>query len=318
MIHASIFTLIIALAAGLTVISLSALTYVHYRTRHLLAHLYLVTSINLIVLAYVATLYFYQNMLPEVPPSISSAVDNANQVVLPGLQVAALASLLYLARLMLGDKITHGYFRSYGYFPAVVVLIQIVLAKWQPYVSDVPVLYLVFRAVEVVTLLGAYVILVVMSVRAPSVRPVAKGKTLRIYAGLLLVHLTLIVLADAAELTKLINPSAHALVGAILVLSINLVPVVYRRVFFAPGFGAPIGQEHVVKAGTDLNAEFGISAREKEVLMLICEGRSNQEIADILYISLQTVKDHTSRIYRKTGVKNRVQLIAFLKDYGPS
>jgi len=314
MIHASIFTLIIALAVGLAVIAMAALTYAQYRTRHLLAHLYLVTSINLMVLVYVATLYFYQNLLPEVSPSISSAVDNANQIVLPGLQTAALASLLYLARLMLGDRVTSGAVRSFGYIPVLVVLVQTVLAIWRPYISDVPVLYLAFKAVEVVTLLGAYVILIVMSVRAPSVRPAAKGGVIRVYSALLLALLTLVLLADAAEFLDLLTPSLHAFVGAVLVLSINLIPIACRRVFFAPGFGMPGTHERVLKTGIDLKSEFGISAREKEVLGLICEGRTNKEIADILYISLQTVKDHTSRIYKKTGVKNRVQLVAFLKD----
>jgi ATP/maltotriose-dependent transcriptional regulator MalT len=44
------------------------------------------------------------------------------------------------------------------------------------------------------------------------------------------------------------------------------------------------------------------------VIRLICRGLSNQEISETLFISLQTVKDHTHRIFVKTGVRNRVQL----------
>jgi DNA-binding CsgD family transcriptional regulator len=51
-----------------------------------------------------------------------------------------------------------------------------------------------------------------------------------------------------------------------------------------------------------------ISKRECEVVRLICRGLSNQEISETLFISLQTVKDHTHRIFVKTGVRNRVQL----------
>lgn len=53
---------------------------------------------------------------------------------------------------------------------------------------------------------------------------------------------------------------------------------------------------------------YEISKREAEIIECICEGLTNQEIADRLFISLQTVKDHTSRIYLKTEVKNRTQL----------
>lgn len=60
----------------------------------------------------------------------------------------------------------------------------------------------------------------------------------------------------------------------------------------------------------------GITRREREVTDLICQGKSNQEIADILFISLQTVKDHTHRIYLKIGVKNRIQLISKYQNTG--
>lgn len=56
-----------------------------------------------------------------------------------------------------------------------------------------------------------------------------------------------------------------------------------------------------------------ISPREADIIAEICNGLSNQEIADKLFISLQTVKDHTSRIYSKTNVKNRMQLMAMVQ-----
>lgn len=59
--------------------------------------------------------------------------------------------------------------------------------------------------------------------------------------------------------------------------------------------------EHLLK-------KFNISPREAEIIQLVCEGLSNKQIEDTLFISLQTVKDHIYNIYQKTGVKNRVQL----------
>lgn len=61
--------------------------------------------------------------------------------------------------------------------------------------------------------------------------------------------------------------------------------------------------------------KFDISAREAEVVKEICRGLSNQEIADKLFISLQTVKDHTHRIYIKTNVRNRMQLMNKVAEY---
>lgn len=58
----------------------------------------------------------------------------------------------------------------------------------------------------------------------------------------------------------------------------------------------------------DFANKFNISKRELEVIRLVCDGKSNQEIGDILFISVGTVKDHLYKIFKKIGVKNRTQL----------
>jgi DNA-binding CsgD family transcriptional regulator len=60
--------------------------------------------------------------------------------------------------------------------------------------------------------------------------------------------------------------------------------------------------------------KFEVSPRESDIVREICNGLSNKEISDKLFISLQTVKDHSHRIYIKTNVKSRVQLINLVKE----
>jgi DNA-binding NarL/FixJ family response regulator len=50
-----------------------------------------------------------------------------------------------------------------------------------------------------------------------------------------------------------------------------------------------------------------LSEREQEVLSLIATGSTNKEIAALLHLSPHTVKEHTSAIYRKLGVRNRAE-----------
>ncbi len=62
--------------------------------------------------------------------------------------------------------------------------------------------------------------------------------------------------------------------------------------------------------------KFEISKREAEIIHEICQGKSNKDIAETLFITLQTVKDHTHRIYTKTGIKNRVHLTNLVREIG--
>jgi LuxR family maltose regulon positive regulatory protein len=58
------------------------------------------------------------------------------------------------------------------------------------------------------------------------------------------------------------------------------------------------------------------SERELEVLALIAAGKSNQEIADKLFVSMGTVKTHINRLYRKLDTRSRTQAIARAREIG--
>lgn len=62
--------------------------------------------------------------------------------------------------------------------------------------------------------------------------------------------------------------------------------------------------------------ETGLSARELEVLRLVCAGDSDQEIAEALFISVKTVQSHLDRIRTKTGARRRAELLRFSMDHG--
>jgi ATP/maltotriose-dependent transcriptional regulator MalT len=56
-------------------------------------------------------------------------------------------------------------------------------------------------------------------------------------------------------------------------------------------------------------ARLGLSRRELEVLHLMAEGLSNQEIASRLFVSLNTIKTHSSKIFEKLDVRRRTAAI---------
>ena len=60
--------------------------------------------------------------------------------------------------------------------------------------------------------------------------------------------------------------------------------------------------------------EVGLSQRELEVLIFIAEGYSNQEIAEKLFVSINTIKTHIGNIYSKLGVRRRTQAVSKAKE----
>ena len=71
----------------------------------------------------------------------------------------------------------------------------------------------------------------------------------------------------------------------------------------------PVKAEHATKQGVEhVLDHYGVTKRERQIVQKICLGKTNKQIAEELFISLQTVKDHTHRIYSKMGVNSRVQL----------
>jgi two-component system, NarL family, response regulator LiaR len=54
-----------------------------------------------------------------------------------------------------------------------------------------------------------------------------------------------------------------------------------------------------------------LTSREMEILMLMAEGKTNQDIADELYIALKTVKTHVSNILSKLNVQDRTQAVIY-------
>lgn len=96
-------------------------------------------------------------------------------------------------------------------------------------------------------------------------------------------------------------------------LSLHLIPVFFLNLYLDKKSQTEFEAKDFESRLASFVKKYEISKREKEVVRLICQGHSNQDISETLFISLQTVKDHTHRIFVKTGVRNRVQLTNMIR-----
>ncbi|MBN2175714.1 MAG: response regulator transcription factor [Bacteroidales bacterium] len=83
--------------------------------------------------------------------------------------------------------------------------------------------------------------------------------------------------------------------------------------YFSEPVSNIILRSYIKKAKTNENeqVENALSKRELEILRLFAEGKSNKEIADMLFISSRTVESHKNHIMQKLGLKSTVELIKF-------
>jgi len=71
-----------------------------------------------------------------------------------------------------------------------------------------------------------------------------------------------------------------------------------------------------LESGAWPGREFGLTAREAEVIALITQGYTNQELADKVYLSINSVKTYIRSAYRKMGVTRRSQAVAWGLNHG--
>jgi two-component system response regulator DesR len=120
--------------------------------------------------------------------------------------------------------------------------------------------------------------------------------------------------ADVCEEIHKVSPSTRVLlISGAGVISPNVARTAGAAGFISKDWSAVdvVRAVRRVSQGQEVFAEAPLdsplSDREQEVLSLIATGSTNKEIAGQLHLSPHTVKEHTSAIYRKLGVRNRAE-----------
>jgi DNA-binding NarL/FixJ family response regulator len=90
------------------------------------------------------------------------------------------------------------------------------------------------------------------------------------------------------------------------------------EVFLYPPLTTKLVRDYLRRAGSGEERALyhDLTEREREVLRLIAEGHTNQEIADLLYISLSTVQTHRTHVMEKLKLRKRSELIDYALRQG--
>lgn len=135
-----------------------------------------------------------------------------------------------------------------------------------------------------------------------------------IYGTVLAVLITFLKILEAKYFTK--DFSLEFYLGVVALLFTGLGVWIGLKLFKKPANVEDMQIEKVGHTNPTIINEVGISPRELDVLQLMAAGHSNQEIADKLFVSLPTIKTHTSNLYAKLDAKRRTQAIQKAKELG--
>jgi two-component system, NarL family, response regulator LiaR len=130
-------------------------------------------------------------------------------------------------------------------------------------------------------------------------------------AGLKLIEYRFLVVEHSVEIYGGLVALVFSVLGIWLGLRItgNRDRVVVREVPVAPAAGPFIPDTARIE-------RLGITPRELEILELIAAGMSNREIAEKLFVSENTVKTHSSRLFSKLDARRRTQVVQRAKEAG--
>lgn len=97
-------------------------------------------------------------------------------------------------------------------------------------------------------------------------------------------------------------------IGSAGLLVLNIAPIIWFRVYFLRHYGQ-LATEQDQQFLESFFKKHQISNREREIMELLMQGKSNKDIERMLYISYNTVKNHVYNLYQKLGVNSRWQML---------
>ena len=112
---------------------------------------------------------------------------------------------------------------------------------------------------------------------------------------------------------SLANLALSFLLHSIPFVFIISVSILIYHIFYRFYFSSPIAKTER-SLSEDFIKDFSITKREQEIILALLDGKSNKELAETFFVTQKTIEAHLANIYRKIGVKNRLELFSRLQS----
>jgi DNA-binding CsgD family transcriptional regulator len=285
--------LVLALAAGLGAAIVVAQHLQSGHTAFFRHYLSQLLFFNLLILS--GLVYRFLQPATALPPvAVPLALS-----LMAALKLAWLYAFGMSARMLEGRTVPRRMARVAGFSGLAVLLVYTALT-WSAWFRHWPSpMNVAVIALEVLVIGGALLVSAWLLARSRRSPRGPQQRAMLAYGGFhFLLLLAMLAVLAASWSAGDDGTKAAGWMSGLLLLVYNLFPMAWIRRY--PGSSGPVTEGRF--------EAYGVTPRERQVIELIQAGHTNQEIADQLFLSLATVKDYNNRLFRKCGVRNRVEL----------
>ncbi len=312
--HLSLILIILAFGLGTAASAHAISLYKRFPIRYLKFHSTLLILLNAVVFLGLVFNYALLNLMNQ---SLSNTINIFHYSYYLALSVLTTIILYFFIGLVL-DLLKKNWPKKWRilfwvYFTGL-ILGQIVYSLMNPEPEEIFQYALFLLGIAVSFFLMNYVLVFLLYFRSRMFESRAPRQLLQALSLFLFLIFTASLVLDASQISEVVSLEEYLIFKSAVIYVINLVSMVKLK-----GFAKSLFPQETGPVGTDISMDhlfqkYKLTQREQEVARLICSGKSSKDIENELFLSPHTIKEYIYRIYKKTGVKNRVQMVNLFRE----
>jgi DNA-binding CsgD family transcriptional regulator len=307
--HLSLILIILAFGLGAAASAHAILLYKRFPIRYLKFHSTLLILLNTVVFLGLLFNYILLNLVNQLPLKRENIFFYGYYLVLSILTAFILYVFVGLFFSLFKKNWPKKWKTLYWIYFIGLILGQIVYSLMNPEREQITQYAIFLMGIAVSFFLVSYVLVFRLFFQSKVFESNDQRRLLRALSLFLFLIFSTALLLDSMQIFEVIPLEEYLLYKSVVIYILNLASLVKLK-----GFIISLFPQEMIPLSTDVSMEhmfqkYKLTQREKEVVRLICSGKSSKDIQNELFLSPNTIKEYIYRIYKKTGVKNRVQMV---------
>ncbi len=312
--HLSLVLIILAFGLGTAASSHAILLYNRYPIRYLKLHSALLILLNTVVFLGLLFNYIQINLTGQFFLNTANIFYHSYYLLLSVLTVFILYIFIGLVLSISKKNWPKKWRVLYWIYFTGLILGQIVYTFLNPEPKEITQYAAFLLAIAFSFFLASYVLVFLLYFDSKAFKTKAPRRLIQLLSLFLFLIFTASLFLDVFQILEVMTLEEYLLFKSAVIYVLNLVSLIKLK-----GFIKTIFPQETSPVSTDVFMEhlfqkYKLTQRERQVVRLICSGKSGKDIENELFLSPHTIKEYIYRIYKKTGVKNRVQMVNLFRE----